>query len=229
MATSGTTSFNPDQVNLIEEACAIAGFEARTGYDFRSARFALNLLLAEWANRGINLWTLTSATTTLVASTASYALPTDCVDVFDIVIRTNAGTAATQQDLKVSRISMAQYLTIPNKLSTGRPLQYVVDRQIAPTVTLWPIPDATQTWTMYYVYLRRLEDAGANASYTADMPFRFYPALVAGLSYYMSLRKPELMPRIPVLKAYYDEQLMLAQDEDREKAPVRFVPRVGRV
>ena len=229
MATSGTTIFNPDQVNLIEEACAIAGFEARTGFDFRSARFALNTLLMEWANRGVNLWTLTSASETLVASTATYSLPTDCVDLFDVVIRTNASNVVNQQDLKISRISMAQYDTIPNKLSTGRPLQYMVDRQVAPTVTLWPVPDTSQTWTMYYVYLRRLEDAGTSAGYTQDVPFRFYPALVAGLSYYMSLRKPELIERVQMLKMYYDEQMMMAMDEDREKAPVRFVPRVARV
>lgn len=227
MATSGTTIFNPDQVNLIEEACAIAGFEARTGFDFRSARFALNTLLMEWSNRGINLWTLTSASETLVAATATYALPADCVDLFDVVIRTDATNVVTQQDLKISRISMAQYDTIPNKLSSGRPLQYMVDRQLAPTVTLWPVPDATQTWTLYYVYLRRLEDAGSNAGFTQDVPFRFYPALVAGLSYYMSLRKPELIERVPMLKAIYDEQMMLAMDEDREKAPVRFIPRAS--
>ena len=229
MATSGTLTFNPDQVNLVEEACQIAGFEARTGYDFRSARFALNVLLMEWANRGINLWTLTSAPTTLTPSTATYSLPAACVDLFDVVIRTAANNVVTQQDLKISRISMAQYDSIPNKLSVGRPLQYMVDRQIAPTITLWPVPDTTQTWTMYYVYLRRLQDAGTTADLTQDVPFRFYPALVAGLAYHMSLRKPELLERVPLMKAYYDEQLMLATDEDREKAPVRFVPNIRRV
>lgn len=229
MSTSGTTSFNPNQVNLVEEACMIAGFEARTGMDFRSARFALNLLLAEWANRGINLWTLSSVSTNLTPAVATYTLPSDCVDVFDVVIRTAANNVINQQDLKISRISMSQYDTIPNKLSSGRPLQYVIDRQIAPTITLWPVPDATTTWTLYYVYLRRLQDAGTAADLTADVPFRFYPALVAGLSYYMALRKPELLERVPVLKAYYDEQFMMATDEDREKAPVRFVPNIQRV
>jgi hypothetical protein len=229
MATSGTTVFNPNQVNLVEEACLIAGFEARTGMDFRSARFALNLLLAEWANRGINLWTLTSMSLALTPATATYALPSDCVDLFDVVIRTAAGDVVSQQDLKISRIAMAQYDTIPNKLSPGRPLQYVVDRQIAPTITLWPVPDTTQTWTLYYVYLRRLQDAGTTADLTTDVPFRFYPALVAGLSYYMALRKPDLLQRVPVLKSYYDEQMSMCQDEDREKAPVRFVPRISRV
>ena len=229
MATSGTTTFNPDQVSLIEEACSIAGFEARTGYDFRSARFALNTLLMEWANRGVNLWTLTSNSVVLTASTASYSLPSDCVDLFELILRTSAGDATLQQDLKLSRISMSQYATIPNKLSTGRPLQYVVDRQISPTVTLWPVPDATTTYTMFYYYLRRLEDAGTSAGLTQDVPFRFYPALVAGLAYYMALRKPDMTERVPVLKNYYDEQFQLASDEDREKAAVRFVPFVGRV
>jgi hypothetical protein len=229
MTTSGTTAFNPDQVNLIEEACAMAGFEARTGYEFRSARFALNTLLMEWANRGVNLWTLLPFTQVMTASSATYVLPDDCVDVFDVVLRTNDTNVVTQQDLRISRISLPTYATITNKLSTGRPLQYVVNRLIEPTITFWPVPDATQTWTAIIYYLRRLQDAGNNASYVQDVPFRFYPPLVAGLAYYMSLRKPELMERVPMLKAYYDEQMMLATDEDREKAPVRFVPRIGRV
>ena len=229
MATSGTTAFNPDQVNLIEEGCAMAGFEARTGYDFRSARFALNMLLMEWANRGVNLWTMASNSETLVASTATYNLPSDCVDVLDVVLRTNVANVATQQDLKLSRIAMPTYATIPNKLSTGRPLQYMVDRQLAPTITLWPIPDGVQTWTLFYYYLRRLDDAGSTASLNADVPFRFYPALVAGLAYQMSLRKPELLERVQMLKSIYDEQFQMAADEDREKAPVRFVPYIGRL
>lgn len=229
MTTSLTNSFNPDQVALVEDACSMAGFEPRTGYDFRSARFALNTLLMELANRGVNLWTLTSTTETLVASTATYNLPAACVDVLDAGIRINSGNVTTQADLKISRISMVAYASIPNKLSTGRPLQYVVDRQIAPTITLWPVPDATQTWTLYYYYLRRLYDAGTTANLTQDAPFRAYPALVAGLAYQMSLRKPELMQRVPMLKAIWEEQWMLFADEDREKASVRFLPFVGRV
>jgi len=229
MATSGTTAFNPDQVNLIEEACAMAGFEVRTGYDLRSARFALNMMLAEWANRGINLWTLSSASLTLVSATATYNLPTDCVDVLDVSIRTDVGTVASQADLKLTRISMPTYLTIPNKLSSSRPLQYLIDRQINPTITLWPVPDATQTWTLFYYYLRRLQDAGTSANLTSDVPFRFYPALVAGLAYQMSLRKPELMERVPMLKGIYEEQFQLAADEDREKASIRLVPQVSRL
>jgi len=229
MTISGTTSFNPDQVNLVEEACAIAGFEARTGYDLRSARFALNTLLMEWANRGLNLWTYTPVSLVLTQGMNTYSLPSDCVDILDVVMRTGAGSSATQQDLKMNRISMAVYLTIPNKLSPGRPIQYMIDRQISPTITVWPTPDGTQVWTLFYYYLRRLKDAGTNAAYTQDVPFRFYPALVAGLAYYMSLRKPESFLRIPTLKAYYDEQFQLASDEDRDKAPVRLVPMVKRL
>lgn len=229
MTTSGTTAFNPDQVNLIEEACAIAGFEARTGYDLRSSRFALNMLLAEWANRGINLWTVKQELLTLIAGTERYTLPADCVDLFDVAIRTNSGDVSLQSDFRITRISLPNYITMPNKLSPGRPLQYVVDRQIAPTITLWPVPDDSQTYILYYYYLRRLQDAGTSASLTQDVPFRFYPALLAGLAYYMSLRKPELASRVPMLKTYYDEQFMMAQDEDREKATVRLVPFISRV
>lgn len=229
MATSGTTAFNPDQVGLVEDACSMAGWEPRTGYDFRSARFALNMLLMEFANRGYNLWTLTQTTLALTPSVLTYTLPTDLVDIVDAGIRINSGSVTSQADLKISRISMVAYASIPNKLSTGRPLQYVVDRQIAPNIILWPVPDATQTWTLYYYYLRRLQDAGATANLQQDVPFRFYPVLVAGLAYQMSLRKPELLERVPVLKQIYDEQLELASDSDREKASVRFVPFIGRV
>jgi hypothetical protein len=229
VTTSNTIAFNPDQVSLIEEACSVAGFEVRTGYDLRSARFALNMLLMEWANRGLNLWTLTSGSLTLVANTATYALPENCVDVLDAAIRTNVGNTATQADLKISRISMPTYLTLPNKLSTGRPLQFFIDRQISPTITFWPIPDDSQTWTAVYYYLRRLQDAGSTANLTSDVPFRFYPALISGLAYQMALRKPELLERVPMLKAMYEEQFQLASDEDREKAPLRLVPHINRV
>lgn len=177
----------------------------------------------------INLWTITSASVTLTPATASYTLPSDCVDLLDVVIRTGAGNTTTQQDLKISRISMPTYATIPNKLSSGRPLQYLVDRQITPTLTLWPVPDSSQTWTMLYYYLRRLEDAGSKASLTSDVPFRAYPALVAGLAYYMSMRKPELADRVPMMKLHYDEQWGMFMDEDREKASLRLVPRMARI
>src|SRR5688572_27663190 len=140
MATSGTTAFNPEQSDIIEDAASMAGVELRTGYDMRMARFALNLLLQEWGNRGLNLWTVTEATIPLVASTATYNLPADTIDVIEAAIRTDSGVVTAQTDIAIRRVGVATYAAIPNKLSTGRPHQYYVSRQIAPTITVWPVP-----------------------------------------------------------------------------------------
>lgn len=224
MATSGTVTFAPDLTEIVEEAFERAGAEMRSGYDLRTARRSLNLLFADWANRGVNMWTIEQGTIAIVAGTATYALPADTVDLLDHVVRTGAGNAATQADISLSRISMPTYSSIPNKLSTGRPLQIYVQRLNTPQVTLWPVPDASTTYTLVYWRLRRIQDAG-NGVNTMDMPFRFLPAMIAGLAYYLALKVPDGMTRLEVLKAQYDEAWTLASDEDREKAPVRFVPR----
>ncbi len=226
MATSGTTTWTMDLAELVEEAFERCGAEVRSGYDFRTARRSLNLLLADWANRGINLWTVDSGSITLVAGTATYNLPTDTVDLIEHVIRTDAGDTSNQADLTISRISVSTYATIPNKLNTGRPIQVYINRAITtPTVTVWPVPDTAETYTLLYWRLRRMEDAG-NGVNTQDVPFRMLPALVAGLAYYLSMKLPDGPNRMAALKAQYDEAWDLASSEDREKAPVRFVPRV---
>ena len=225
MTTSGTTTFNLDLSELVEEAFERCGAELRTGYDLRTARRSLNLLFTDWANRGINLWTVSQATIPLVAGTATYNLPTDCVDLLEHVIRTGAGSASTQADLSITRISVSTYATIPNKLTQARPIQVYINRQSpTPTITVWPIPDNTTTYTFVYWYLRRIQDAGDGAN-TMDVPFRFIPCMVAGLAYYLSMKIPGALERMQVLKAQYDEAWQLAADEDREKAAVRFVPR----
>ena len=224
MTTSGTTAFNLDFPELVEEAFERAGSESRTGYDLKTARRSLNLLLAGWANIGINLWTLDSGTIPLVAGTATYVLPTDTVDLLDHVVRTGSGSASLQADLTCTRISSSTYATIPNKLTQARPLQIWIQRLEAPQITLWPVPDNAQTYSLVYWRLRRLQDAG-NGANTPDVPFRFLPALVAGLAYYLALKLPNGMERIGMLKQQYDEAWQLASDEDREKAAVRLVPR----
>jgi hypothetical protein len=230
MATSGTTSFTLDLGDLIEEAFERCGTEVTNGYDFRTARRSLNLLFADWANRGINLWTLDSGTVSLVAGTATYTLPADTVDLLDTVVRINAGNVTTQSDQVLSRISNSVYSTIPNKLSSGKPIQMVVTRAgAAPTVTLWPVPDSAATYTLVYWRMRRIQDAGTSADVTNDIPFRFLPPLASGLAYYLAFKIPNAAPRIPVLKEVYDEDWQRAADEDREKAPMRVVPYVGRV
>ncbi len=226
MTTSGTTSFNLDLTELVEEAFERCGSELRSGYDLKTSRRSLNLLFADWANRGVNMWTIDSGSIPLVAGTATYDLPADTVDLMEQVVRTGAGAAATQFDLSITRISMPTYATIPNKLQQARPIQVVVNR-LAPTpsITVWPVPDTAQAYVFVYWRLRRIQDAGGGVN-TMDVPFRFVPALVSGLSYYLAMKLPNVSSeRMMALKAQYDEAWELASTEDREKASDRFVPR----
>ena len=228
-STSGTAAFSLDLTEIVEEAFERCGSEMITGYDLRTARRSLNLLFADWANRGVNLWTLDSGTVTLTANTPTYNIPTDTVDLLDCVVRTNSGSTTAQNDIPLERISNSVYTTIPNKLRTGRPVQITVKRSTSvPTVTLWPVPDVSSTYVLVYWRLRRIQDAGTGAS-TNDVPFRMLPALASGLAYYLSFKVPNAMDRNAVLKTVYDEDWQRAADEDREKAPLRIVPFISRV
>ena len=303
MATSGTSSFNLDLNNLIEESFERCGQELRTGYDFRTARRSLNLLSIEWANRGINLWTVEEGQIPMVTVQAIYPIPVDTIDLLDHVVRQNNGTS-NQIDINISRISEPVYSNVPNKLAQGRPIQVWVNRQSGninpttatitsnltatdttipvsntaqlptagfinlggeiisypnisgnnlincargqygtlagshifgaaiqvqqlPCINVWPTPNAPgDQYTFVYWRLRRVQDAGSDGSFTGDIPFRFLPCMVAGLAYYLSIKIPGVDPnRITMLKADYEQQWDLAANEDREKAPVRFVPR----
>lgn len=230
--TTAATDFNLDLNAIVEEAFERCGAELRSGYDLRTARRSLNLLLLDWANRGVNLWTIEQGSIPLVSGTKTYDLPVDTVDLLDHVVRT--GTATTQVDINISRISVSTYAAIPNKNATGRPIQVYVDRKTGatnassvvqyPTITVWPAPDSSTTYTFVYWRLRRMKDAG-NGINGQDIPFRMLPALVAGLSYMLAMKLPDAASRMDMLKAVYDEAWQLASEEDREKAPVRFVPR----
>jgi hypothetical protein len=224
MTTSGTSSFNLDLTEIVEEAFERVGSEMRTGYDLRTARRSMNLMFADWANRGLNMFTYEQGSIPLVAGQATYELPTDTVDLLEHVIRTGAGSAATQADLTITRISVSTYATIPNKLQQARPIQVWIERLNTPRFTVWPVPDNSQPYTFVYWRLKRIQDAG-NGVNTMDMPFRFLPCMVAGLAYYLALKVPGGAERLGVLKQQYDEAWQLASEEDREKAAVRFVPR----
>lgn len=305
MSTTGTTAFNLDMNDLIEEAYERCGMEVRSGYDFRTARRSLNLLTIEWANRGINLWTVEQGQIVMNTQQAIYALPVDTIDILDAVTRTNNGSQSNQIDINLSRISESTYITIPNKNTTGRPIQMWVNRQSGgssaipqttlaaaitstdqttitltnasnlptqgfvnignetigyqnivgnqilnawrgqngttatthanganvfnnqlPSINVWPTPNPPgNQYTLVYYRMRRIQDAG-NGVRTQDIPFRFIPCMVAGLAYYLSVKIPGVDPgRIPMLKADYEQQWMLAEQEDREKAAIRFVPR----
>jgi hypothetical protein len=234
MTTSGAATFNLELKDIVEEAFERCGAELRTGYDLKTARRSMNLLFADWANRGINLWTIEQGQITLVQGQATYDLPVDTVDLLEHLIRTQAGSVPNQSDLTITRISVSTYATIPNKLAQGRPIQVWINRQSgattptgvnAPTINVWPTPDNAQTYTFVYWRMRRIQDAGEGGTKTQDIPFRFLPCLVAGLSYYLSLKIPDALPRLPELKSQYDEAWELAAGEDREKAADRLVPR----
>ena len=301
MTTTGSTLFNMDFTEIAEEAWERAGREMRSGYDLRTARRSMNLMTIEWQNRGINMWTMEQGFINLTPGLATYALPTDTIDLLEQVIRTGQNSSSTQADLTITRISVSTYATIPNKLQQARPIQVWVQRlsgQVNPTdavlvgaitatdttltlntvaglagsgflrlnnediyygyisgntlggvfrgqnnttaaaqadgtavfvpqlpaVTVWPTPDNSTSYQFVYWRLRRVQDAGAGAE-TADMNFRFLPCVVAGLAYHIAMKVPELMPRLEMLKAAYNEQFDLAAGEDREKAAIRLVPR----
>ena len=232
--TTGTATFNLDLNSLVEEAFERCGAELRTGYDLKTARRSLNLLTIEWANKGINLWTIEQGSIPLVQGQITYDLPVDTIDLMEHVIRTNPGTSSSQLDINISRISSDTYITIPNKNAQGRPIQVWINRRsgatepgpvvVNPQINLWPAPDQSNYYTFFYYRLRRIEDAG-NGVNTQDIPFRMLPALVAGLAYHLSMKVPGGMERTVMLKQMYDEVWQQAADEDREKAPLRIAPR----
>lgn len=225
MATSGTATFNPEIVEIVEDAYERCGLELRSGYDLKTARRSLDIMAAEWSNKGINLWTVESGTLSLTTGTATYTLPADTIDLLETVIRTGSGS--NQQDLSINRISVSTYATIPNKNNQGRPIQIYVDRQATPKVSVWPTPDSSTTYTLAYWRLRRIEDAGRAGSNTYDVPSRFIPCLVAGLAYHIATKRPEVgLDRVTFLKAAYDEQFTLAADEDRDKSSIQFAPNI---
>jgi hypothetical protein len=302
--TTGTSTFNLDVNDLIEEAFERCGKELRSGYDFKTARRSLNLLTIEWANRGINLWTVEQGVIPMVTGQAMYPIPVDTIDLMDTVIRQNNGTS-NQMDINISRIAEPTYMSLPNKLAQGRPIQVYINRQSGqtnpttavlasaigvsdttitlsstvglssagfikidsetisypnisgnqllncargqnntnadahlvgaavsvqnlPSINVWPTPNAPGNQYLFVYYrLRRIQDAGSGV-YVQDIPFRFIPAMVAGLAYQLSTKLPDMdMNRIPMLKSDYEQQFQLAADEDRDKAPIRFVPRMS--
>lgn len=214
MATSGSTNFDLDVAEIIEEAYERCGMEVRTGYDTKTARRSLNLMFADWANRGLNLWTVKQATQALTQGTATYALSSDYTDLLEVVIRRSG------VDYELTRMSRGEYLALPNKTTQGRPSQYYYNRQVTPEITLWATPE-NSTDTLVYYYVKRIEDADTLAN-TTDAPFRFLPCMVAGLAYYLSIKRaPE---RVQLLKSVYEEEFQRAADEDEDRVPLKLTP-----
>ena len=218
MATSSSRDFDLDVGELIEEAYERCGLEMRTGYDAKTARRSLNLMFADWANRGLNLWTVKQATVSVSSGTASYTLlDATVVDLLEVVLRNSSGT-----DFTLTQMSRSEYLRIPNKTSTGQPSEYFLDRQVTPTITLWSTPDDSYTLVFYYV--RRIEDADALVN-TTDAPFRFLPCMAAGLAYYIAIKRAP--DRIQILKAIYEEEFQRAAAEDASSTPLKLTPNIS--
>jgi len=214
MTVSGSTNFEIDVTEYIEEAFERCGLEVRTGYDLKTAKRSLNLMLAEWANRGLNQWTITQRTQALTKDDGEYSLNTDVIDILSMSVLRD-GTY-----LSMARISRDSYLNIPNKTTSGRPNQFFLDRQITPNLKIWPVPENT-TDVLYYDALTRIDDADEQTN-TLKIPFRFYPCLAAGLAYYISIKRAP--NKVQLLKAVYEEEFERAMTEDRDRSSFQVAP-----
>lgn len=222
MATSGTTSFNPDNGTILEEAFELAGVELRTGNDYESAMRSLDLLKLEWGNEGLNLWTVDEETISITAADNEYDLPVDTIDLLHACIRTGTGTS--QQDIRLKRVGFPRWSIITNKNQTGLPTTILVERKNNPLVRLWPIPD--RAYTLVYWRLRRIEDAGGVTD-TLDMPTRMIPAIITGLAIKIAIKR-EKLDKANFLMPIYDRQLASAKEEDRDRSSFFVRPHIGR-
>ena len=217
MATSGSRDFTLDVADIIEEAYERCGLELRKGYEADTARRSLNLMFADWANRGVNLWTVKLGTLSLVSGTATYALSDTIADLLEVVVR-RSGT-----DFEVQRISRGEYQNQPNKTTTGRPSSFYFNRQTTPEINLWPTPE-NNTDELRYYYVQRIEDADSLVN-DVDAPFRFLPCMAAGLAYYLAVkRSPD---RVQLLKSIYEEEFQRAADEDEDRVPLKLTPSIS--
>lgn len=224
MATSGTTDFNLNIDDVIEESFERIGKQVRTGYDLKSARRSLNLLLSEWGNRGVHLWKVTNHTQNLVASTTTYTAPADCSDVLEAYYRNNS-TPTAPVDQSLSKIDRSAYAAIPNKLSQGVPSQYYVDRQNTPVVYLYQTPDSAHSGSSYqleYYYIKRIQDVGAYTN-TADIYYTFLPCMVSGLAYYLSMKINHQLTGN--LKMIYDDEMTRALNENGQRTSLFISPK----
>ena len=220
MSLSGSTNFEPNATEFIEEAFERCGLELRTGYDLKTARRSINLMLAEWANRGLNQWTIEEGTQTVTQGTNSYTLNSNIIDILDVVLRRTVNTVQT--DISMNRISRSEFLNIPNKTTQARPSQFFLEKSNTPILKVYPAPE-NSTDILVFNKLVRMDDADS-AINTMDMPFRFYPCFTAGLAYYISMKRaPE---KTPMLKTVYEEEFRRAADQDEDRVSLRIRPNV---
>tara|TARA_R100000995_G_scaffold47315_2_gene22479 strand:- start:1007 stop:1681 length:675 start_codon:yes stop_codon:yes gene_type:complete len=218
MALSGSTNFEPNVTEFVEEAYERCGLELRTGYDLKTAKRSINIMLAEWANRGLNQWTIEQGTQTVTEGTASYNLNTNVIDILDMVVRRTTNSVDT--DINITRISRSEYINIPTKSQKGRPTQFFLDKLTTPAIKVWPTPE-NSTDILVFNKLVRMDDADT-ARDTMDMPFRFYPCFTAGLAYYLSVKRAP--DKTQMLKQMYEEEFRRAADQDEDRASFRIKP-----
>jgi hypothetical protein len=225
MATSGTTAFTLDIGDILEEAYELCGMEMRTGYDYKSAKRALNLVFLEWQNKGLNLWTLAQGTISVTAGTNTYSLESSAIDVIDAFIRTDAGDITKQIDQRMTRISRTEYNHQSNKLTRSKPTQYFIDKNTGTnSIVLWATPDDAKTYTVIYDYVKRIEDAGITGASNADVPARYLPCLTYALAFNIACKSPTAQQRVPMIKMRYEELWKDVSEADRERSNVKFVP-----
>ena len=218
MATSSSTNFEPDVTEFVEEAFERCGLELRTGYDLKTAKRSINLMLAEWANRGLNQWTIEQATQTVTKGTNQYTLDSNVIDILDCSLRRD--TDGTNLDLQMTKISRSEFLNIPTKSTQARPNQFFLDKQVSPVLNIWPTPE-NSTDVLVFNKLVRMDDADT-ATNTMDMPFRFYPCFAAGLAYYIAIKKAP--DRVVMLKQMYEDEFERAMSQDEDIASFRISP-----
>jgi|TARA_R100000008_G_C3553479_1_gene151828 hypothetical protein len=225
MATSGTTAFNLDLSDIIEEAYELCGLELRSGYEYKTARRALDLLFLEWQNRGLNLFTVETGTQTLTEGTLSYTLDSNVLDIIEAFIRTDADDTSKQTDQTLRRISVSEYAHISNKLNKGKPSLFYFDRNIStPAIKLWSSPDGNATYTLVYYYVKKIEDTGNVGTNNTAVPTRYLPCMTYGLAYNIACKNNDALQKVPMIKQKYEELWNDVSDADRERASVRFVP-----
>ena len=222
---ASTANFDLSIDDIAEEAYERCGLQIRSGYDLQTARRSLNILLSEWANRGLNLWTIQLQEKTLPANTTSLAGTSlfgsnaddsqQIVDITDVVIRDSSNN-----DFAATSISRSTYFNFTTKTTSGRPTQYYFERTINPTLFLYPAADTT--YTLRYYALVRMFDAGDYTN-NAQIPFRFLPCMTAGLAYYISMKKAP--DRLVALKQIYEDEFQRAADQDGERTSLFLTPK----
>jgi hypothetical protein len=221
MATSGTTTFDLDIDDIIEEAYERCGVRTNSGYNIKSARRSLNILFSEWGNRGVHLWKVVLKEQLLTAGVSTYATPQDCSDVLEAYVSTAQTITETTNVISLDKIDRSAYAALPNKGQQGQPSQYYVDRQTNPKISLYLTPDCAQYIYLKYYYISRIQDAGAYSD-QANVPYRFLPCMISGLAYYLGQKvAPD---RVQGLKLIYEDELQRALEEDSQRTSSYISP-----